>query len=135
MGYNTDFYGQLSISPSLTLEQKTTIQCFNDKRHSLFSDRPTTREESNQYNTLVPGVPGYWCQWTTDARGEHLEWDGGEKFYHYREWLQYLIDNFFTPWGCLLNGEIMWDGEEIMDIGKLIVRDNVLSVRGVVWEE
>ena len=40
------------------------------------------------------GVPGYWCQWIINNDGD-LEWDGGEKFYNYVEWLKFLITHFF----------------------------------------
>ena len=56
-----------------------------------------------------------------------LEWDGGEKFYYYIEWLKYLIDKFFQPWGVILNGEIEWTGEDRDDLGKIVVKDNVVN--------
>jgi hypothetical protein len=74
------------------------------------------------------GQPGLWCQWIlTDD--QTLEWDGGEKFYNYTEWLQYLIKHFFQPWGITLNGEIEWQGEDRSDMGKIIVEDNEVDVR------
>lgn len=74
------------------------------------------------------GQPGLWCQWIlTDP--ETLQWDGGEKFYNYTQWLEYLIKNFFEPWGIKLNGEIEWQGEERDDMGKIIVTDNEVEVR------
>lgn len=77
--------------------------------------------------------PGLWCQWVLDKSGETLVWDGGEKFYNYVEWLQYMITNFFEPWGIKLNGEIAWEGEESSDIGKIVVTDNVIkTLRGVI---
>jgi hypothetical protein len=73
--------------------------------------------------------PGLWCQWTTNEEGTCLEWDGGEKFYNYVEWLKYLINHFFEKWGVKLNGEITWEGEESEDMGKIIVVDNVVTVK------
>lgn len=75
--------------------------------------------------------PGLWCQWVVrDVEdGQILEWDGGEKFYNYVEWLRYLINHFFEKWGVKLNGEIQWSGEETGDIGKIIVTDNVVKVK------
>ena len=72
--------------------------------------------------------PGLWCQWVLTKDGEHLEWDGGEKFYNYIEWLQYMIKNFFEPWGIKLNGEITWVGEDSSDRGKIKVTDNKVEV-------
>lgn len=76
--------------------------------------------------------PGLWCQWVVrevDDGKQILEWDGGEKFYNYVEWLKYLINHFFEKWGVKLNGEIQWSGEETGDIGKIIVTDNVVKVQ------
>ena len=78
------------------------------------------------HNYPAKTQPGLWCQWkvTEDA----LEWDGGEKFYNYEEWLEYLIDNFFEPLGYILNGEIAWQGEENDDFGTISVEDNIISM-------
>jgi hypothetical protein len=73
--------------------------------------------------------PGLWCQWTTNEEGTCLEWDGGEKFYNYVEWLKYLINHFFEKWGVKLNGEITWEGEDSEDMGKIVVVDNVVTVK------
>ena len=70
------------------------------------------------------GQPGLWCQWGITEDGDELQWDGGEKFYNYIEWLEYLIKNFFIPWGRKLNGEIFWYGEDRDDCGKIKVRNN-----------
>lgn len=72
--------------------------------------------------------PGLWCQWIINEDNE-LEWDGGEKFYEYTNWLKYLIKNFFEPWGVFLNGEIEWQGEDRDDFGKIIVVDNEVEER------
>lgn len=86
------------------------------------------------YNRPPSGQPGLWCQWTPGS-ADTLVWDGGEKFYDYDAWLQYLINHFFRRWGYSLNGTVMWRGEDHTDIGKLIVKDNDLRVvRGEVRE-
>jgi hypothetical protein len=73
--------------------------------------------------------PGLWCQWVINEEGTELEWDGGEKFYAYIEWLDYYIDHFFSKWGVLLNGEITWEGEDSSDLGIIIVKDNVVTTK------
>ena len=76
--------------------------------------------------------PGLWCQWVVrevDEGKQILEWDGGEKFYNYVEWLKYLINHFFEPWGVKLNGEINWRGEETGDMGIIVVKDNVVKIK------
>ena len=81
------------------------------------------------YNQPPSGQPGLWCQWVTNSSGTRLEWDGNEKFYSYVEWLEYLIGHFFSKWGVVLNGEVIWDGENSNDKGKIIVKDNEVVVK------
>lgn len=84
---------------------------------------------SENQNRIVNGLsqPGLWCQWRfTDETT--LEWDGSEKFYHYIEWLKYLINNFFEEWGIKLNGEVTWVGEDSSDKGKIVVENNKVRV-------
>jgi hypothetical protein len=72
--------------------------------------------------------PGLWLQWELSSDGTELSWDGNEKFYHYIEWLQYLIQHFFEKWGIKLNGEVQWQGEESNDFGKIIITDNFVEI-------
>ena len=83
-------------------------------------------------NTGKGCQPGLWCGWTVyadDEVNQTFEHDGGEKFYNYVEWLQYMIENFFTPWGVLLNGEIDWRGEDWDDTGNITVVNNEVTVK------
>ena len=80
------------------------------------------------YNGFSCSVhPGLWCQWIINDNNE-LEWDGGEKFYNYIEWLHYLIDHFFDPLGYVLNGDITWEGEDSDDCGTIHVTNNFVEV-------
>jgi hypothetical protein len=89
------------------------------------------------YNKPPYTQPGLWCQWVLvenvkDEYGnnistQYLEWNGAEKFYHYPEWLEYLIANFFIPWGYVLNGEVEFQGEDSTDRGVLVLKNNILS--------
>jgi len=79
-------------------------------------------------NNRPPGTqPGLWCQWIIDDDGD-LVWNGGEKFYKYTEWLEYLIEKLFKPWGIKANGQFIWQGEETGDVGTIVVEDNVVTV-------
>lgn len=86
-----------------------------------------------EYNDPPSGQPGLWCQWEPacddDGNYNMIAWDGGEKFYDYVEWLEYIINNFLAPWGYKLNGEVKWHGESNDDFGKIIVNDNVVTVK------
>ncbi len=81
-----------------------------------------------EYNEPPKTQPGLWCQWYINDNGD-LEWDGGEKFYSYVEWLKYLINNFFNPWDVKFTGEITWQGEDDGDLGIIIVKENIISVK------
>lgn len=82
------------------------------------------------HNGPPSGQPGLWCQWTTDEYShDTIEWDCGEKFYEYEEWLVYIIEHFLQPWGYVLNGEVEWRGEDWNDTGFLVVEDNVVSTK------
>lgn len=72
--------------------------------------------------------PGLWCQWVPSEDGTSIQWDGGEKFYKYVEWLKYLIKNFLSPWGYELNGRVEWEGEERSDTGAIFVDGNIVMV-------
>lgn len=87
------------------------------------------------YNCPPSTQPGLWCQWYMPDN-ETVEWDGGEKFYNYVEWLEYFIDHFFKPAGYTLNGTVQWRGEDFDDIGTIIIQDNVVHVaEGVTIED
>lgn len=89
------------------------------------------------YNYPPDGQPGLWCGWVPNNEGTAIVWDGGEKFYHYEEWVEYLIEHFLKPWGYVLNGEVEWQGEERDDRGMIVVDNNVVKVKvaKVTYEE
>jgi len=80
-------------------------------------------------NSSGRSMPGLWCQWVPTDDGTAIQWDGNEKFYEYEAWLSFVIDSFLKPWGRTLDGEVTWEGEDSSDRGKLIVKDNVVSVK------
>lgn len=116
MGYTTDFNGALKFSRTLTVKEKKVLDDFNEERHGGNTEP-------------FAGFPGFWCQWRPTDDGEYLEWDGGEKFYDYVAWLNYLIANFVEPWGLTLNGSIEWQGEESDDLGRIDVNNNVVTTK------
>lgn len=80
------------------------------------------------YNHSPSGQPGLWCQWVPNEDGTAIEWDGGEKFYDYTEWLAYLVEHFLKPWGYKLTGSVEWQGEERGDFGTIKVTKNKITV-------
>ena len=76
-----------------------------------------------------PGTqPGLWCDWVPADDGAAIVWNGGEKFYNYVEWLEWLIRHLLAPWGYVLNGTVGWFGEDPDDQGKIVVNDNKLRI-------
>jgi len=86
------------------------------------------------YNNPAESQPGLWCQWVIDEGRTELGWDGGEKFYNYTDWLNYVIERFLDPWGYKLNGTIHWQGEQPDDIGTLTVTNNEVEEKTHTWE-
>jgi hypothetical protein len=86
--------------------------------------------------TLGLAVPGLWCQWRPDDSGTVMEWDGGEKFYEYIDWIEYLIEHFLQRWGYRLNGTVEWQGEDRDDIGRIVISNNIVKTQQatVVWK-
>ncbi len=108
MGYTTQFKGHFNLDKPLAPEHFYTLKDLGEHRH-----------EGN--------APSYYCQWTPTRNGAGIQWDGGEKFYAYAEWLQLICDKYLTPWGYLLNGKVLWQGEEIGDVGHLVVENNKVT--------
>lgn len=145
MGYTTEFTGAFKFDSPLNAEEITYLQKFNDTRRmarnldskygvegEFFVDGDVyfgqNRDDSIiDYNRPPRTQPGLWCQWRPTDDGQYLEWDGGEKFYRYIDWLQYIIDNFVEPHGKKLNGIVEWEGEETSDKGVIVVENNVVK--------
>lgn len=145
MGYTTEFYGKFNVKPE-------PLSDFMIKYLTKFSDTRRMKrnlegfgidgefyvdgggiagqaEEDNivDYNSPPDTQPSLWCQWVPSEDGEHIEWDGGEKFYYYVTWIKYIVENFLLDkyW---LEGEVAWQGEEKEDKGKIIIGKNNIFV-------
>ena len=87
-------------------------------------------------NTPPDGQHGLWCHWVPNEDGTSIQWDGGDKFYDYVEWIEYIVEHFIQPWGYVLNGKVEWVGEGAIDRGMIIVKDNNIFTKHakIVWE-
>lgn len=84
------------------------------------------------------GQPGLFCQWIPDPSGSAIQWDGGEKFYGYVAWLEYLLTHFLVPWGySVVAGAVRWQGDEYDDCGILEVTGTRVAkrVQAAPWPE
>ena len=68
------------------------------------------------------------CGWRYNEADNCIEWDGGEKFYHYVTWLKYLTENILGI-NYELNGEVTFQGEDPDDQGIIIVKNNHIVVK------
>lgn len=116
MGYTTDFTGKFKLNKQLSLDDYKWLKDFAEERH----------EGKDAEDRKMPGI---WCQWIPSEDGWFVEWDKNEKFYDYIPWLEWLIRNFFKSEGYILNGEIEWEGEDQGDVGKIIVKDNLVKIK------
>ena len=151
MGYTTDFSGRFELDKPLAPKMKKFLTMFNETRRmkrnvdeafgydgeffvfgtgSYGQDHDSTIVDFNQQPSTQPSL---WCQWVPNEDGTAIEWDGGEKFYAYSEWLFYLITKILAPNGYTLNGTVIWQGEETGDVGKIHVVNNVVTV--APWDD
>lgn len=148
MGYTTDFDGTFSLNKQLSPKMERFLINFNESRRMqrnlpdhgvqgeffvggegfMGQERTADVVDSNNPPSTQPGL---WCQWIPSDDGMELEWDGGEKFYYYSEWLFYLIQKVLAPNGYILNGTVAYQGEESNDAGHITVEDNTIIVDGV----
>lgn len=148
MGYSTDFNGKFKLNKTLTPSLKEFLTKLNDTRRmgrnvssndfgvegEFFVDGEGFKGQGNgssviDHNTPPKTQPGLWCQWIPTDDGNALEWDGGEKFYHYIEWLNYIIEKILKPNGYIVNGTVDWTGEDASDVGEMIVKNNKITIK------
>jgi len=96
------------------------------------SGQNVTEDVINQ-NTPPETQPGLWCQWYILDDRVTIAWDGGEKFYHYIEWIEYIIVTILKPRGYVVNGEVEWQGEDLSDAGMIVVKDNKVLTKQKVF--
>lgn len=175
MGYDTDFMGEIWVTPALPDEwvKRWNDATNGDPAHQYVSGGRTepagyvptdietivrTLDDGRVQVRAAPvmlfgwpreidGVqqPQEWCNWelTNDNPDcTTIRWDGGEKFYEYTEWLDYLVAAIRHDFpGSTFDGEIEYRGEEWDDVGTLVVSDDgmvsdrqgSLAVRGALY--
>ncbi len=106
MGYTTEFDGHFTFDKPL---DDTALKAFYDITDDAY-----------------PG-PDSPCDWQLGDDNATLGWNGMEKFYHWQEWLQYIVDQILTPAGVMMNGTVDYQGEDRDDFGQIVVIDNVVK--------
>jgi len=150
MGYTTEFSGEFKINKPLDDDTYKLLDGLSKTRRMARNVGPEygvegefyiegsgfmgQDDEDNVINSNQPPKtqPGLWCQWRPTDDKEYIEWDGGEKFYNYVEWIEYIIEKILRPRGYSLTGQVAWYGEESEDTGFINIEDN--EVRTEVGE-
>lgn len=148
MGYTTDFNGRFDLDKRLddetfdflnklarTRRVKRKIEGFGvegeffvDGDGFMGQDHDDTIIDGNQPPSTQPSL---WCQWVPTEDHMGIEWDGGEKFYHYVDWIEYIISKVLAPKGYTLNGEVGYQGEDLDDFGIIgIIYNAVQNIQG-----
>jgi hypothetical protein len=165
MGYSTDFDGGFEVVPPLNEAEFSYLKDFADSRRMDRENGPYFVKgdgimgqdlgPDSVWNSNKPpaGQPGLWCQWIPTGNGGHIEWDGGEKFYHAEMWIKYLIEEFLEEnpdrdvaamvkaderfkdftFNHVVNGLVEAQGEDPVDRWDLIVEDNVTKIRNYMF--
>jgi hypothetical protein len=149
MGYTTEFRGSFQIDRPLDDETYNLLKGLATTRRMARNVDPkygiqgefyidgseflVQYNESNvvDYNRPPMTQPSLWCQWIPTEDRDEIEWDGGENFYNYIEWIEYLISKVLAPRGYKLNGEVEWRGEDWDDNGTITIVDNVVDGRAL----
>jgi hypothetical protein len=127
MGYTTDFDGKFNLDKPLSPEHRAYLAAFAETRR--MKRDATQTSDITDYNEPPSRTINSWCQWVPTEDGTAIEWNGGEKFYDYVEWIQYLITHFLAPWGYVLNGTVNWEGESRGDLGRIVITNNTVTTK------
>lgn len=98
MGYHTDFYGILEVTPPLNEHERSYLEDFTATRHTSPDHGPLDISAGMQCQGNIPldNMPGIWCHWVADKDG-NLTWDEGEMTYDHDEWLAWIIKRLLGP--------------------------------------
>jgi hypothetical protein len=148
MGYNSEFQGSWKLNKALDDVTYNFLKKLNETRRmkrkvdakygvegEFYVEDPDNREPNIvDINGEPKTQPSLWCQWIpTECRME-IEWDGGEKFYNYIEWIEYIISKVLAPRGYILNGSVKWRGEEFDDTGVIKICDNIVNGKRLITD-
>lgn len=110
MGYTTEFEGKFELDKLPAAEVILQLNSLADL------ERGTRKGD----------MPDSYCDWELTKDLQHIKWNGAEKFYYYKEWLQYIIDNILKPNRLTLSGSVKYKGESFDDFGVLAIEDGVV---------
>ena len=159
---DTQFAGKINIEPPLNEKELTYFKKFATTRRMDRRKGPYFVAGSNiknaaenndviDYNKPPKTQPGLWCKWMPTEDGKALKWNGYERFYAPREWLDYVIahflgqepvarmiepQEFYFLQGHTLNGTIKMQsaGKEsyIVVTNNIVIQNDILPSGSVV---
>ena len=144
MGYTTDFDGGFTIDRPVDEDTYALLHGLATTRRmrrsirgygvdgEYYVDAPGYGGQAHtpdiiDYNKPPRTQPGLWCGWLIQPDRQTIKWDGGEKFYRYVEWLEYII-GILKNRKYKVNGTVEWFGEELDDRGIIRVSDNTITI-------
>lgn len=94
-------------------------------------------ENCMEVDTNTPNnQPSFQCCWTTTAKGNVVKWNKLGRTFAPVQWLEYMMEHFFKPWGVTLNGKVECHGEAKEDRTLIVVTNNtVRHAPKKEWEE
>ena len=110
MGYNTKFCGKFTFER--VLDEKTA---------DMLDDLRDSRHDEDEF-------PGIWCHLRIGQDSQSLEWDGSEKTYDFIDWVKYANCKILLPRKYRMNGTMLFQGETILDCGRIDAKDGNVSV-------
>lgn len=108
MGYTTEFTGAVKLGRKLTMAEAKELLEISDS------------DEAKKFT----GIDAYF-QWVPAQTLEHIVWDQNEKFYKYKEQLEWLC-RWLSERNISANGVLYWQGEEVGDTGTITITDNIV---------
>jgi hypothetical protein len=122
MGYSTEFEGGFKVDRPLSFEHYGVLKMLHDDQDEVIKE----------YKMEAP--TDAYCQWKVQSDRQTIKWDGGEKFYDYDKWIENIC-MLLETWGYKLNGTVLWQGEDMLDRGKIVVTDNSVRLVKFATEE
>lgn len=152
MTNNHYFSGRISISPPLNEQEIHFMMAFNHSRRMKRENGPYYVHGSGilgqgddkdiiDYNTPPEDQPSLWCNWTVSQDGKNIQYDDGNKFHYFVEWMEYIIKHFLghNPiakerdprmsflTSHTLNGVIIVKDEDTNTFLFLVVENNIVN--------
>tara|TARA_R110000824_G_scaffold282958_6_gene471262 strand:+ start:1927 stop:3486 length:1560 start_codon:yes stop_codon:yes gene_type:complete len=130
MGYSTDWHGGLELSRSLTPAEQKEWDNIEENRH----------DSKHGYGDSKREYPSIWCNF--EVQGRRFQWNGNEKTYEGYGWILYFLKTC-KEWSMendlvYATGEMIWEGEQSDDRGRVIVgydtKTNLYEVEEEVGE-